>query len=538
MEIVTAFGQGRFDQGRGLDGGIVRHEQRARFIVQLDQDVQVPAARAGRHDPRIDGQPDGAAAGDERKHVHVSGTFQHPLVGRVGVVGIVLGRGGHQGPAGRDGQGGGRSRRVAVVVGAIRGLARDRRHVVLRVVREIVFALAPLADVAVVAGAHDRAPGDVAAAVAAVVLGAVGLAVVTESQVVPDLVGSRLGDVGLVVGKVVVIDPCGPILGVRGRAEDVHVGHAAGVGVGIGIAVGVGAACDQCVSRAGGEHGGPLGGDIDVEGGVVLRHALPDALDGRLFGVAEGGPVGIRAEGQGGDLRTAHEVVPFGVRHVLPGEVQVENVRRARPAVEDEMDREGADRHRRLADRGRLGFGRSRGRSEVAHVEDPAARVGAQRGQVQVREMEAPQPSQPALPCRPGQPFQILSDPRGGRQLIQTGRAAQREVARRGLRGGRQRKTRHQTAAEDGEQPATTTRHRDRAGVPLAAAASGGSPSSSCTSHGRHSSSKDASNPRFVEPARVQGVLPPRRAGPTRSTGDRGCLPICPCFCATVPARP
>lgn len=209
------------------------------------------------------------------------------FVRRICVPGIVVRRCGDDIRSARENQRRGGKRGVAVVVGAIRDFACDDRQVVLGIVGKIILALRPLAHVAPVTGAHDRAPRDLAAAVSAIVLRAVCLPVVTQSEVVPGFVRGRLGDVRLTVAELVVIDPCGTVVGVVAAGEDVHIGDPARARRRVVRAVGVGVSRDQHMRGARIEYGGPFGGHVDVERGEILRDAQPDALDRKLFAVAE-----------------------------------------------------------------------------------------------------------------------------------------------------------------------------------------------------------------------------------------------------------
>ena len=66
-----------------------------------------------------------------------------------------------------------------MIVRSINYLARDDRQIVFGIIGQVIFAFAPLTDVAAVGCAHDRAPGDVPAAVSCVVLRSIRAAIVT-----------------------------------------------------------------------------------------------------------------------------------------------------------------------------------------------------------------------------------------------------------------------------------------------------------------------------------------------------------------------
>src|SRR5688572_5435123 len=162
-----------------------------------------------------------------------------------------------------------------MVVGAIGKLSRDRGEVILGVVGEVIFTFGPLADVSIVAGAHDRPPGRFAGAVPAVIFRAVGFAVVSQAEVMADLMRGGFGGKRFLAAEIVVVNPGGAIARGAAAAEDADVSDAARIRRWIVRAVGVGMAGDQGVRGPAGEGGGPFGGHIHIERGVIFRDALP-----------------------------------------------------------------------------------------------------------------------------------------------------------------------------------------------------------------------------------------------------------------------
>ena len=223
-----------------------------------------------------------------------------------------------------------------------------------------------------------------------------------------------------------MVNPRRAVLGVRGGPEDVHVGHAAGGRVRVGRAVGIGVPGDQCVGRPRGKRARPLRGYINVKRRIILRHALPDALDGQLLGVTEGRKVGVRAERHGGNLRATHDVIPLRVADDFPGEVHVKDIRRARTAVKNQAGRERTDRHRRLPDRGRVVFGCGGINGQFTGIKNSSVGVGVQRGQILLGEVKAAQPLAGAFLRRVRQLFKLCPQP-AGRQLVQAVQAANGE---------------------------------------------------------------------------------------------------------------
>ncbi len=442
VEIVAAFGQVRIDRGNGLGFGIAGQQQGASLVVEVQAHIQVAATRhPGRCDPGVDRELDPTGSGHEREDVHVCSALEHPLIRGVGVGRIVFGSGGDDvGAAGEHDRGGGAGG-IAVVIGAIGNLARNGGQIVLGVARQVILPFAPLADVAVVAGSHDRSPGDVAAPMATVILGPVGLPVVAEAQVVADLVCRGLADVVFGVGEVVMVDPGGPVFRVAGGAKDVHIRHAPRLRRRVGLAVGVRVPRDERVRGARVEARGSFRGDVDVERRVVFRHPLPDPLDDQLLRIAVGRQIRVGTEGNGGYLRPPHLRIPLGVDDRLAGKVEIQDIRRAGPAVERQARRERAYGHRRRR------YWRVRGiilrLCRVAHRRSRTDEVDAsvcirmQRRQVFLGEMEALQPTEGALLRGVRQLLDPAADPALG-QLIEPVQIPHCKLAgwRRGLGEG------------------------------------------------------------------------------------------------------
>ena len=228
---------------------------------------------------------------------------------------------------GTAGQGRGGAGRAAVVVRGERGaVRRDDGQVVLVVVGAGVVPVAPLRE-RVVGGAHDRGPGARLLVVGVHRLAGDGQAVVLEPEGVPDLVGDRVGQEVRVVLEGGGEHP-GRLVGERVRGGGGLVEHADVGDAGAALAqrgrgrVGPGDQHPHAVVGVGG--GRPLqlrvprvlGGHVDLERCVVLRHLGPGAGDDVALGGGEGG-VGVRGVagvdtrrgaggGRGGD-------VPLGV---------------------------------------------------------------------------------------------------------------------------------------------------------------------------------------------------------------------------------
>src|SRR5690606_29492371 len=75
-----------------------------------------------------------------------------------------------------------------VIVRAKGQFASQGGEVILCVVGKIVFAFGPLADIAIIARAHDRPPGDFTGAMAAVIIRTIRFAVVRQANVMAYLV--------------------------------------------------------------------------------------------------------------------------------------------------------------------------------------------------------------------------------------------------------------------------------------------------------------------------------------------------------------
>src|SRR3954463_5494004 len=188
------------------------------------------------------------------------------------------------------------------------------------------------------------------------------------------------------------------------------------------------------------ENGGPFGGDIDVEGCVILRDPLPNAFDSRLFSIAEGGEIAISAEGNRRDECAAEGSVPGGVRDVRAAEIQEEHIGRARPAMKDQVRGEWAYRDSRFGrHRLRAGLiGCHRCEREVVGVINSALRIHFQSFEVRFGKMKSGQPLGGALLSGRGQAFDASSQTTGG-EILQTLQSAWRKFTRTGarlLRGG------------------------------------------------------------------------------------------------------
>jgi len=154
VEIVFSLAEVGLDQGRGQVRGIVGKQQRTRFVVKLQQHVQIPSFCSRRRNPGLHAQADGSRAGYEGEDVQIGAPLEHALVGGIGVGGVVFGRGRDNVGAAAEDQRGGRAGAVCVIIRTIRDFSRDGRQVILGVVGEIVFALGPLADIPSVTRAH------------------------------------------------------------------------------------------------------------------------------------------------------------------------------------------------------------------------------------------------------------------------------------------------------------------------------------------------------------------------------------------------
>ncbi len=211
---------------------------------------------------------------------------------------------------------------------------------------------------------------------AAVILEAIRPPVVTEAQVVSDFVRCGLGNVGLIVGQIVDIDPRGPVIGIRARAENIDVGDAARRGIRVRIAIGIGVARDQGVGGPRGKGSRAFRGHINVERRVILGHPLPDALDGQLLRVTEGRVIRIRAEGHGGDGTTPDFGQPLTGGNGFAGKIDEQNIRRAGPAVKHQARWKWTDGNGCRGDDGFISRWNRRGlQCENVGIEDSTIRV-------------------------------------------------------------------------------------------------------------------------------------------------------------------
>ena len=97
-----------------------------------------------------------AIAGCEGKDVYVRIAFQHTLVGGICIRGIIFRCGGNDVRQAGFYQRCGRARGIATIIGAVGDFAGNSGEVILGIIGQIIIALAPLADVTVVTGAHER----------------------------------------------------------------------------------------------------------------------------------------------------------------------------------------------------------------------------------------------------------------------------------------------------------------------------------------------------------------------------------------------
>lgn len=195
-----------------------------------------------------------------------------------------------------------------------------------------------------------------------------------------------------------MIDPGRTVGGNEVRAsEHIDIRHATGGAGGVRVAVGIRVAGDEHHRRGVVERGRALGGDVDVEGREIFRHALPDAFDGGLLGAAESGGIRVGAVGQRGDRGAAERVVPCRAADGLTHEIDINPFRQIRAAVEFEAVGKRADRHRgvggfrlRFPGGGFIPrFLRPVGVTEFAGVADPAGSIDVQGGRIARRKMEA-----------------------------------------------------------------------------------------------------------------------------------------------------
>ncbi len=209
--------------------------------------------------------------------------------------------------------------------------------VVLGVVGAGVFALAPLHQFPGVSDPHDRRPAGRAAAVTCVVT-AGRRAVMVQPDVVASLVRDRIGDELLVAPSQRVVEDQGRFEEIADVVEGSQVGNAAAAAAveralgdqhrgaeGVVAAVRAG----ELVRRR------RLGGDVDIEGRVVLGDTLPDVLDALQFGGAERVGHAVEVERLGSDCRLA-AVVPGRADQGGADEVQVDGALGAGAAVQPE----------------------------------------------------------------------------------------------------------------------------------------------------------------------------------------------------------
>ena len=134
---------------------------------------------------------------------------------------------------------------------------------------------------------------------------------------------------------------------------------------------------EQDMPDIGPEGGGPLRRHVDVERCVVLGHPFPDFGDRVQFGLGVGREIGIFRIGLHRVHGPARHGVPLRAGHILAAEVEIDDARCARLAVQREGDgRIDADDclfgyRRRLIEL----FG---GRSRRIDIEEMSARAGPQ----------------------------------------------------------------------------------------------------------------------------------------------------------------
>ena len=232
---------------------------------------------------------------DEREHIDVAGAFDQAVRDEVAGTNV------------RFAKRGGVGAFVGVIVGFVTEAGGDVREVVLRLRRALVFALAPLGQRLVVAGAHNRRP-----TVRSAVIFVAAFAVVREVEGVPDFVRNRFGD-RLRRTEGVREDVAVLFL----RAERVQVGDAA--------AIVAGSADDDANRVRGGVEDVLVGRNGNVKRRVVFGDAEVNFVDRFEFGVVEGSRVAVEVVSR---VRFAAPA-----RAVDPAEIEVNNVRRFRDAA-------------------------------------------------------------------------------------------------------------------------------------------------------------------------------------------------------------
>src|SRR4051812_36919603 len=131
-----------------------------------------------------------------------------------------------------------------------------------------------------------------------VILRAIRLAVMAKPHVMSNFMRRRFGHVRFVAAQIVRVNPAGPVGCITGTTKHVHITDAPGARGWIRRAVGVGRTRDQSVSGAGGKGGWPLGGDVDVEWRIILRHPFPNPLNRGLLSITISREIRVGAERQ------------------------------------------------------------------------------------------------------------------------------------------------------------------------------------------------------------------------------------------------
>jgi len=254
-------------------------------------------------------------------------------------------------------------------------------------------------------------------------------AIVVQPEIVPDLMGHHLRDISLRREVVVKNKRRGALQAVL-LSENPHVRHARRpAGVRQRPPRRIARVGDQRPQRRGRPGRRLLRRHIHVEGRVVLRHARPDREDRRLLALAKRRRVAVRIVRPAHVARHPELAVPLRLAHRVPVEIQIDHMRRARPAVPDRRRR---DLHRpcghlrRHASRGCL---RRRPRHLrhariQAHVERHARAAHAHRLRIGHRKRPPRQPLQRPLLHLRRQPLQRLTQRRASRNISQPQRRA------------------------------------------------------------------------------------------------------------------
>ena len=316
------------DRGRhrrdAVRGAIVGGKHVPAVIKQLGKNVEVRIAQVG-----VEIERDTADARRKTEDIKIGGTFDHAGEGQ-GIFG--------------DDRRRGRGDRVPGIIGTIAdavGGAGDDREVVLRVVGVGILAAAPLRDRQVIPHSHDRRPSGRARSVLALVVLVDESAVVAEAKGVADFVADRLHDVFFTVeqgvGKHVA-------RGLHAPPERIQVSNASGRPIQpvLPPAADTDPLAPASVARSGPPqrlHARVLGGHIHVKRTEILGDALPDGLN--AFALVGGKRAGAALKVVSRSLDRAVGEIPIGADRAVPVEVQINDLRRARPAVQGKRVAEG-----------------------------------------------------------------------------------------------------------------------------------------------------------------------------------------------------